>query len=288
MENGVSEKVDMLKDWIKQQPHLPHKNNDVLLTRFIYCCNGSIEVAKKLIDLFYSMRLQIPELFSDRDPAHPDIDKAWQVMDLIPLPILTKDKYQLLVYRLNTSDADNFNFINAAKTFTMVADVRMIQESSLSEGEVPIFDMKNFTIKHFTKFAFPIMRKQAVYSQEALPIRLKQIHFVNATSFFDKIMLLIRPVLKSEVVKMLHVHLPNSETLFDFIPRDLLPEEYGGTIGSCEDLKKIWRTKMLDEREYFTNDEYWKVDESKRPAGSDNSHSQYFGMQGSFKTLSID
>ncbi|XP_028151022.1 uncharacterized protein LOC114344392 isoform X2 [Diabrotica virgifera virgifera] len=251
MENGVSEKVDMLKDWIKQQPHLPHKNNDVLLTRFIYCCNGSIEVAKKLIDLFYSMRLQIPELFSDRDPAHPDIDKAWQVMDLIPLPILTKDKYQLLVYRLNTSDADNFNFINAAKTFTMVADVRMIQESSLSEGEVPIFDMKNFTIKHFTKFAFPIMRKQAVYSQ-------------------------------------LHVHLPNSETLFDFIPRDLLPEEYGGTIGSCEDLKKIWRTKMLDEREYFTNDEYWKVDESKRPAGSDNSHSQYFGMQGSFKTLSID
>lgn len=46
---------------------------EVLLNRFLHICNYSIEQTKNLMDLFYTLRSQAPEIFSDRDPASPEL-----------------------------------------------------------------------------------------------------------------------------------------------------------------------------------------------------------------------
>lgn len=38
--------------------------------------------------------------------------------------------------------------------------------------------------------------------QEAHPIKLKQIHLVNAPAFLDKAMAIMRPFIKSEILSM--------------------------------------------------------------------------------------
>lgn len=35
----------------------------------------------------------------------------------------------------------------------------------------------------------------------------------------------------------LHVHLPGTTTLYDYIPQELLPEEYGGQMGPVNEIK---------------------------------------------------
>lgn len=47
--------------------------DDQLLRRFIVTCYRDLEETKKLIDLCYTMRSQIPELFEKRDPFDKDI-----------------------------------------------------------------------------------------------------------------------------------------------------------------------------------------------------------------------
>ncbi|CAG9862277.1 unnamed protein product [Phyllotreta striolata] len=284
--NGDDEKIRILREWIAKQPHLPQKSDENLVRRFLKCCNDSIERSKQLIDLYYTLRSHVPEVYSNRDPTAPEIQRIFENIQFLPLPKFTKDNHQLFVYRILTSDIEHYDFVNSVKAFSMVADVRMVEETAIADGEVPIFDMKNFTAKHITKVVFPVMKKLLIYSQEAHPMKLKEVHYVNAPPFLNKFLSILKPIIKSDVLQMIHFHPPNSETLFEHVPKELLPEEYGGTIGKCDDIANRWQRLVLQRKDYLTDDGYWKVEEIKRSANEGNP--DYLGIQGSFKTISID
>jgi hypothetical protein len=59
-------------------------------------------------------------------------------------------------------------------------------------------------------------------------VRLRGVHFLNAPSFMDKLMMLLKPFLKKELLEMLHIHQVNSDTLEEYISKKALPKEEGG------------------------------------------------------------
>lgn len=42
----------------------------------------------------------------------------------------------------------------------------------------------------------------------------------------------------------MHFHKPDSDTLFKFVPRDLLPNEYGGKSGDVKDIKAVMKKNI--------------------------------------------
>lgn len=56
--------------------------------------------------------------------------------------------------------------------FFMVADVRMKtpDPNGLTEGEIPIFDMAGFSVKHMTKLVLSTLRVYMKYTQVSEPI----------------------------------------------------------------------------------------------------------------------
>lgn len=91
----------------------------------------------------------------------------------------------------------------------MVADVRLVtkDKNGLSDGEIPIFDMAGFSLRHLTKLVLSSMRIYMKYTQEAHPVRLKQIHVINCSSYLDRILSIVKPFIKSEVFKLVSVNL---------------------------------------------------------------------------------
>lgn len=59
--------LQMLKDWIDKQPHLP-KIEMLYLVMFLHSNYYRIEPTKRTIDNFFTARTHIPEIFSNRDP----------------------------------------------------------------------------------------------------------------------------------------------------------------------------------------------------------------------------
>lgn len=84
---------------------------------------------------------------------------------MVPLPNLTENKYKLFIYRLADSDPDKYQFTDIVKTFFMVSDVRMVSEKDVPEGEVPIFDMSGYSLRHLAKITLPVVKKYMMYTQ---------------------------------------------------------------------------------------------------------------------------
>ncbi|VVD02069.1 unnamed protein product [Leptidea sinapis] len=271
------QEIAPLKDWLSKQPHLPHDVEDIILRRFYLSCRKNVDRAKRTIDLFFTIRANAPDLFCNRDPCSPGIRGVFEVTDMLPLPNNTPENYKVFIYRLNNPDMSLFDFVNAVKTFFMLIDTRLSEVEDIPSGEIPIFDAANVTLKFIGKVNLSVLRKYMMYTQEAVPVRLKQVHVINAPSYIGKIFALCKPFLKSEVSKL-------------DVPKDIFPEEYGGNAGTIEQIKRHWIKRMEAKRDWFLkNDERWAVNEKLRPANcNDEKTKKVKELPGSFRSLTLD
>lgn len=83
------------------------------------------------------------------------------------------------------------------------------------------------------------MKKYLKYVQEAAPFKVVQNHFINCPPTMEKFMALLRPFIKKEILESIKFH-TNAESLFEYLPKDLLPDELGGTAGKCDEFHKEW------------------------------------------------
>ncbi|EDW06512.1 alpha-tocopherol transfer protein-like isoform X1 [Drosophila mojavensis] len=298
-EQLMAQRVAELQELIKGHPQLPLNISSTLLRRYLHTTRGDVAAAQHLLQLNYAMRNKHPQIFIDRDPMDASSQQLLQVADLVPLPGLTPDNNKLLFYRLIDHDADKFNFTAGIKVFFMVADCRFATETDgrLSDGEIPIFDMAGYSLRHITKTVLSSLRVYMKFVQEAHPVRLKEIHVLNCPSFLDKVLAIVKPFIKSEVFKLIHFHLPGADTPYNHIPRSMLPEEYGGEAGKMSHLKEKWVQLLQQQRDYLMEPSNWQIDKCKKKSSSssssnsnsnNNNNNSCNTITHSFKTLEID
>lgn len=66
------------------------------------------------------------------------------------------------------------------------------------------------------------VKKYMQYVQEALPAKLKAIHVMNTASFFDKILFLLKPFIKADILEMVCMQLYYNSRYFQFDILNLL------------------------------------------------------------------
>lgn len=76
-------------------------------------------------------------------------------------------------------------------------------------------------------------------------MRLKGLHFLNTVSFMDKILALMKPFMKKELMDVLYLH-SSVDTFTKFVPLELLPNECGGKAGGLLELKSIFLILTFD------------------------------------------
>jgi hypothetical protein len=77
------------------------------------------------------------------------------------------------------------------------------------------------------------------------------------------------------------------ESLFRAIPQKVLPKEYGGKGDSIASLLNDLEQKIINNREYYLEDLFFRSDEKKR-IGIPKNEETLFGIDGSFRQLEFD
>lgn len=168
----------------------------------------------------------------------------------------------------------------------MIGDVRLAEEAIGIAGDIFILDASVASPSHFAKFSPAIVKKFFIAVQEAYPVKVKEVHVINISPIVDTIMSFLKPFIKEKIRNRIKFH-SDVESLYKSVPKDLLPDEYGGKAGKLADLNQQWKEKLAEYTPWFKQQESQKSNESLRP-GAPKTSDELFGMDGTFRQLSID
>ncbi|XP_039752305.1 clavesin-1-like [Pararge aegeria] len=278
--------IQKLREWVKIQPHLPTKyltDLDLIIT--YHCCDNSAEVTKQVLDLHYTLRTLFTELFKDRSPDQRIINTMNTTL-FAPLPTPTVNGYRAIYCCLLKADARLFNFSDIIRTIMMVIDLWQLAEGTWP-GFVIIIDMHLATLAHISKLDLMTLRHTLYFLQECMLVKLKEVHFINAPSFMDKLMMLLKPFMKKALMDIIRIHETDSQALYKYIPKKAFPKDLGGEYKTRTELRDELIRWVGENKQYYIEENKRRVDESLRPGGK-KSVEDLFGIQGSFKKLDID
>ncbi|CAG9770886.1 unnamed protein product [Ceutorhynchus assimilis] len=278
--------LEHIKEWLLKQPHLPDTWDEDRLMTFLRGCKFSLEKTKQKLDMYFTMRTACPDFFSNRDINRPELQLIANIGLIPPLPGLTKDGKRIIVMRGKDPSVETPPLSDVAKLVLMIGDIRLAAEETGVAGDVYILDASVATISHFSKVSPSVAKRFLVCVQEAYPVKLKEVHVVNVSPLVDTIVQFVKPFLKEKIRNRIHLH-SSFDTLHEMVPKDILPEEYGGSAGKLQDFHDAWMKKVADYGPWFQAQEDIKADESKRP-GKPTNYDDLFGIDGSFRQLKID
>lgn len=278
--------LQMLREWCEKQPHLP-KITDTDLILFIHSNYYMMEPTKANIESYFTLRTHLPEFFTNRDLTQsPELRSALEVAFTAPLKGKTNEGYSVLFWKIMDSDVTKYVHLHTMKLHVMIFDL-WLQTHGTMLGHVLVVDVKGISIGHVTRTSPIIFKKFLCYLQDAFPVRLKAIHFINSVAAVDMLFAMTKPFMRKELIEMLHFH-TSIDTFKKVFPMEILPNESGGKAGSAEELRQTSIKELEEFRYWFAHDElHGRVNEAKRVGKAKNA-TDLFGAEGSFKSLAID
>ncbi|XP_038217425.1 alpha-tocopherol transfer protein-like [Zerene cesonia] len=281
------DEIALLRRWVNTQPHLPWRYiSDLDLLLCYYSCYGSTAVTKQVLDLHFTLKTHFTNFFKDR-VVDQNIIRALKTVLIMPLETLSYDGYTVVYHRLIDTDAKNFVYQHITKAALMLMDVKQY-ELGTAPGIILVVDMVGVTLSHIGKLDLLTLQQFLYFLQEALLVRLKGIHFMNAPSFVDKLLMLMRPFLKKELMDILHIHQVGSKGIEKYFPLEALPKESGGQYLSMSEVVQSNIEKLQVNTRFFEEEAKKRVTESERPGKPKSINDIFGGVEGSFKKLEID
>ncbi|XP_039433285.1 alpha-tocopherol transfer protein-like [Culex pipiens pallens] len=262
MDKNSAALIETIKTWLATQEHLPEITDHEIHT-FLHSNYYDVEKTKSTIENYYTFRTSCKGTFSDLDVLSEELQSTMAVVEMIFPPQPTPEGYKLAIFRFATTDASKFNVYSATKFASLCLD-QWLKEDGLIEGHIIIYDLAGCHLGQLARLRFFPVKNYFYFVQEALPIRMKEMHFANIPSIMDKILLFLKPFMKRELLDVMHLHTTN-ESLLKVIPANCLPNEYGGTAGPFKQFKDEFQAKLLANRDAILQAEMeQRVDERKR------------------------
>ncbi|XP_069189043.1 alpha-tocopherol transfer protein-like [Procambarus clarkii] len=283
------EDIQAIRAWLKHLPHLNARTDRTTILRYLRGCKFSLERTKAKLEMYYTCKGALPDMFQARDPHNPKLRAILKMGLMFPLPGYDPHGRKVIFGRLGAWDPNQVKPEDLFKAAGMLFDVLFLEdEQTTVTGIVQANDMTGLTFKHLAVLPFPLVRKVMLTWQEGYPLRPKGVHYINTPQAFDTLFNLCRPLMKEKMKTRVHVHGNKVAGIHKYVPQAMLPTEYGGTGGSVAEIAAYWLQKMDDHRAWFLEDEKHCADEARRP-GKPKTTSNIFGeVDGSFKKLDFD
>ncbi|CAG9126180.1 unnamed protein product [Plutella xylostella] len=276
-----------IKDWLRKQPHLPSEWEDQPLMTFLRGCSFSLEKCKSKLDMYFTMRTACPEFFSNRDATKPPLNEVLLTkVQGPPLPGITLSGRRVTVIRGVHPNMEQHQITEALKLALMVGDIRLVEEREGVAGDVYVLDAAVLGPSLLVKLSPTVIKKFMICIQEAYPVKLKEIHIINTSPIVERFVNFVKPFLKEKIRKRIFIH-KEVKDLYEHVPREMLPKDYGGDGPTMDELQEQWVATILEYKDWFAAQESIKSDESLRP-GKPKNYDELFGIDGSFRQLSID
>ncbi|KAJ0173148.1 hypothetical protein K1T71_011324 [Dendrolimus kikuchii] len=282
----MAEAVSILDQWVKKQEHFLKKDfSKEYLERTIILGKGSIETAKKRLDKLCTMKTLVPKFFSYSNIREelPDLlNCSWGTL----LPKLTSDFHRVLLIRMRNTD---FTLSQSGQMFYLcIILLEYIKAHDYCAGFILVFDCRHINVMDL------ISKVDMIELQRFLPILvggygtvIKGLVWITESKMIHGFISVLKTMLSSKMGSRIYVF-SDLESLHNYLPKDILPLDFGGTEKTTEQLyDNIINVLTSKEHvEYVKEMQKAKTDEKMRIGNGFNE--EYLGMPGTFRNLHVD
>lgn len=221
-----------------------------LLLRFLNFCDYDVERAEKMLRKNLKIRKKCPKLFKSRDVSSDVFQETRKIIQVFTMPEATPEGYEIVVFRLKEKNHRNFVTKNVLRSNLAMLDAKFLTDKQPIKGSIGVIDLTGFTFRHFIK-AFSNFSMQNIYGKfvhQAAPWKPVRVHVVHCPAILKRCMSIIGPRVRSNYMELMHFH-DDFEILDEAVPKEFLPNEFGGSAGSIDDLHDSW-TKILESKRF--------------------------------------
>ncbi|XP_045770138.1 retinaldehyde-binding protein 1-like [Maniola jurtina] len=280
----LEQAISILLDWLNKQDHIVRKNySKGYLERVIIISKGSVERAKVKLDKIATYRTLLPRFF---EPLK-DLSKITLINELIITlaPKMTQDHYRVLVAK-NVGKKFDAGFMDFYRYLIMICEY--VQAYDYCNGIVGVFDYTETNIYEMIKGMNVVDMQQALtIIMEGYGMRVKGIHFITTSKAIDTFIKLFKTALSKKVAERIHVH-NKLDTLYKYLPEEILPSDYGGQEKSLDELSGDLKAALDSEHFMKYLKEMQNACTNENYRRDDKFNDQYMGMPGSFRKLTVD
>ncbi|KAB0791365.1 hypothetical protein PPYR_03165 [Photinus pyralis] len=237
------EDVRALQEWVEKQPHMPSISESLLIA-FFQSCYWSMEQTKAAIEKFVTWRAAWPDFYANLDPCLPNLQSTIDQQLVTISPMASKKGCRLFYYKPVIPDSDRFIVTELVKLTDMVL-VKDVMENGPYGGLIMVCDLTDYNVGHMKKPRVTESRRFMKYLQDAIPVRLKAMHYAISGNFLEVLIPLAKPFMDRTFLGKLHFH-DCYEALFRRIPQDEFPKEIGGKQPSHKELHDNMKRSLVE------------------------------------------
>lgn len=124
-------------------------------------------------------------------------------------------------------------------------------------GSVIILDMDGLSLQQSWQFTPQFAKRIVDWLQDAVPLRVKNLHIVNQPKIFNVVFALFKPFLREKLRTRIIFHGSDKASLHKYIDPRCLPPTYGGSFDEPQPNGELWYELLVQcEREYEAINSY--------------------------------
>lgn len=232
-----------MRRWIKTQAHIKKIRLDSsFLLRFLRMQKFEVKEACEILDKYLTMRVQHPTWFQNLDCRDSKLAELVDMGYIIALPDRDAHGRRVIFSKAAAFDPTRFTTSDMMRAHIMTFETLLNDEQNQVSGFTYVFDEKSVTWNQLSIWTPSEVSKAFSCCERALPMRHREIHFLNLPWTMSLILQFAKSLLSDKLRKRFQTH-SSLESLGGFVDVNVLPSEYGGT-RSMDECIKLWKLEL--------------------------------------------
>lgn len=244
-EETVKEGIVELKKLLEEDKTLYFKTDDDFLLIFLRPCKFYAKSAFDLMRRVAEFKEKNAALFENLLPT----DEKSAILENNVVNVLKtrdhKGRRVLLVNNGKTWDPSRVSADQILRLFYLIHELAMLEPETQICGTVVVMDFDGLAMKQVMGFTPSFSMKLLTFIQDAMPLRLKEVHIVKQPFLFNMVWQMFKPFVKEKLKKRMFFHGSKMSSLHQHIPPSHLPKNYDGVLPEIDYTSADWYPVLL-------------------------------------------
>ncbi|XP_055609846.1 clavesin-1-like [Uranotaenia lowii] len=231
--------LEQFRDWIAKHPHIKKCRTDTqFLLRFLRSRKFIMNSAMENLERFLVAKALHPEWFSRLDIEDPELAALVDTGYLYPLPEKDAKGRRIIFNDTSRLDPTKFKASHVIRIHLLVNELLFDRPDVQTAGVILVYDLTGMTMSQLSLASLNEIKTIASYSIKALPLRLRECHFVGAPGATMTIVNFTLQLFSEKLRQRIFLY-QSWDELYAKVDRNLLPKEFGGKIPKAECLDQF-------------------------------------------------